>query len=271
MDMNLKQKLLTEVYSVINATNSGTHNFKTVRRNFLKRLVKDILDLKLDLKSFYFFNNDHLDKLVAYWGGLDNSISTIRNKRSMLEWFLKILGSDVILAKASELNLKRTTLYQNNVYISERLIHQVYHPISRTILDFQLYFGLTKYESIQIDKDSCTKHGVRISQKLAFNSNEREILAVTYNQKQAIKDRQKLLQEKSSLLDVLSLRNLVKLYDQELLINGITSKTDLRRFYIQQHLVHLQNMKYEKKEIYQRLMERTGFKKIDSLLRLIYS
>jgi hypothetical protein len=271
MDMNLKQKLLKEVYSVVNATNSGTHNFKTVRRNFLKRLVKDILDLRLDLKSFYFFNNGHLDKLIAYWSGLDNSISTIINKRSMLEWFLKMLDSDVILTKASEFNLKRNISSKKNVYITERLIHEVYHPISRTILDFQLYFGLTKYESIKIDAYSCTKHALKISQKLAFNSNEREILAVTANQKQAIKDRLNLLQEKSSLLDVLSLRNLVKLYDQELLINGIASKTDLRKFYIQQHLVHLQNMKYGKKEIYKRLMERTGFKKIDSLLRLVYS
>ena len=173
----LKHKLLSEVYNVIDNATVGTHNFKKVRRNFLKRLVKDILDLKLDLKSFSFFNNDHLHKLVAYWHAQNNSVSTIRNKRSIIVWFLQELGSAISLDTAKELDLKRLKLPKDFVYLSEDIIHKVHHPLSRTILDFQMYFGLTKLESIKMDMTDAYKnsHEIYVNSRLAFNSNERFI------------------------------------------------------------------------------------------------
>jgi hypothetical protein len=207
----LKHKLLKEVYSVIDSSNVGTHNFKKVRRNFLKRLVKDTLDLKLDLKSFYLFTNDHLDKLVAYWCNSGNSISTIVNKRAVIAWFLKELGSDLVLKTNEQLELKKIKKAKDFVYISEELRNKVYHPITLTILDFQLYFGLTKNESIKINlAESYNQHELEISSRLAFNSTERLIDVMTNKQKQAIESRLNLLNNKNTLLDLMPYEKIIE-------------------------------------------------------------
>ena len=187
----LKYKLLKEVYSVIDRTNVGTHNFKKVRRNLLKRLIKDILDLKLDLKSFFLFTNDHLDKLVAYWIDSGNTVSTIMNKRAIIAWFLKELGYDITLKTSEELGLKKIKQAKDFVYISEDLRNNVYHPITLTILDFQIYFGLSKHEAININLVSAytNTHEIYISSRLSFNSNERFVDIITDKQKQTINTR----------------------------------------------------------------------------------
>ncbi|BCD92654.1 hypothetical protein fh0823_27910 (plasmid) [Francisella halioticida] len=268
----LKHKLLNEVYNVIDNTTVGSYNFKKVRKNFLKRLVKDILDLKLDLKSFFLFNNEHLHKLVAYWHAQNNSVSTIRNKRSMIVWFLETLGSSVVLDTAKELDLKRLKQSKDFVYLSEDIIHKVHHPLTRTILDFQMYFGLTKLESIKINlNESLRDNELRISKKLAFNSNERFINIVSSNQKQAIESRIAFLQTNLSLLDLLPLRDIISFYDCELLLNNIPKKADLRKFFIQKNYINFQNKGFNKADTYEYLMKVTGFKTKNNLIRLAFS
>ena len=272
MDMNLKQKLLKEVYSVTDTTNSGTHNFKKVRRNFLKRLVKDILDLKLDLKSFYFFNNDHLDKLIAYWNDSGNSISTMINKRSTIAWFLKILKADVKLTSAKNLGLQKLKNHNINFYVCDDIKHITYHPISRTILDFQLYFGLTKLESININLfESYKNDDLYICSRLAFNSCERWIPVITNEQTKAIQDRLKLLGDKSHLFDLMPKWRIVNLYETELFFHKIPKHTKLRKYFIQKQLINFQNQGMSKDDTYLHLMSLTGFKTKNHLLRLAYS
>jgi hypothetical protein len=272
MDINLKQKLLTEVYNVLNNTNSGTHNFKKVRRNFLKRLVKDILDLKLDLKSFYFFNNEHLDKLIAYWRGSGNSISTIVNKRSAIAWFLKMIKSDIQLTSAKRLGLQKSKSNNNSFYICDDIKHISYHPISRTILDYQLYFGLTKSESININLlESYKDNYLHINSSLAFNSHERWIPVITHEQTKALQDRFELLESKSNLFDLMPKWRIVNLYDAELLFSKIPVHTKLRKYFIQKQLINFQNQGMSQDDAYLHLMSLTGFKTKNHLLRLAYS
>lgn len=269
----LKHKLLKEVYSVIDSTKLGTRNFKKVRRSFLKRLVKDTLDLKLDLKSFNLFTNDHLDKLVAYWSELGNSVSTIINKRAIIVWFLSELKkTDVVLKTSEELGLKKIKKPKDFVYISEDIRNKVYHPITLTILDFQLYFGLTKNEAIKINLvDAYNQRELEISSSLAFNSKERSIRIMTNKQKQTIQDRLTLLGDKSTLLELMPYERVIDLYHSELVYNNIPTKADLRKFYIQSNFIKYQNKGLSKTEIYKELMDKTGFKDKNNLIKVAFS
>ena len=80
----------------------------------------------------------------------------------------------------------------------------------------------------------------------------------------------KFVGENTSLLEFLPLRDIVHFYDCELLLNNIPKKTDLRKFFIHKHYISLQNQGCSNAEIYDHLMEITGFKTKENLLRLAF-
>jgi hypothetical protein len=267
----LKQKLLNEVYKVINSNNAGTHNFKINRRNFLKRLVKDILDLKLDIKTFSSFNSEHFNTLISRWKTKGNSNSTIINKIGMLKWFLNRLGLTITLPETSDLDLTRKDLFIPSPQIPEDLRHNIFHPICRTILDFQLFFGLTKNESIHLNLDtSLIGKELHISSRLAFNSNERFIFATSANQKEAIEYRYEVLKEHSLLLSLLQAPKIKELYEIELEYNNISKATNLRKYFIQKRFIQYQNKGISLQENYNLLMQETGYKTTRQLEKLVY-
>ncbi len=121
---------MTEIYSVINNQNQGTSSYRYVRRTALKSIVKDLLDLKLNLYTFNHLNNNHFDSLLRHWQAKGNSVSTIRNKKAILSWFLSSLGNKLNLPANSELQLYRDES-KPYTHIHEELIHDIYHPYNR--------------------------------------------------------------------------------------------------------------------------------------------
>ncbi|WP_191092618.1 hypothetical protein [Francisella sp. SYW-9] len=269
---NIKQKLLKEVFKVLDNNKQGTYNFKKVRKNLLQSITKDIIDLGIPIKSYLSFTNDHLIALLDYWHGKGNTVSTIMNKRAILVWFLKLLGSDINIPRAKDLNLTKLNQPKDFVYISEDIVHKVHHPLSHTILEFQLYFGLTKLESIKINLDEALKtKELYINKRLAFNSNDRFIPIVSDNQRQAIDNRLNYLNGKDTLLNIIPLYDIVALYHTELILNDIPKKADLRKFFIQKNYYNFQNKGSGKKEIYEQLLSLTGFRNKKDLIKVAFS
>lgn len=269
---SIKQNLLKEVFSVLDNNRQGTHNFKKVRKNALKAITKDIIDLKLSITSYFSFTNDHFTALLNYWHGKGNSVSTMMNKRSILVWFLELLGSDIELPRCQDVGLKKIKQPKDSTYVSEDILHNLHHPLSHTIAEFQLYFGLTKLESIKIDlKSSLQKKILNINTRLAFNSNDRSIAVVSEKQKQAIENRFNYLNGKASLLDLAPLEDIVALYHTELILIDIPKRANLRKYFIQRTYVNLQNRGIPKEEIYDHLMMLTGFRDKNNLIEVAFS
>ena len=272
MNETLKYKLLKEVFSVLNNSNQGKPSYKEKRRLFLQKLVKEVLNLKLDIKSFYYFNETHFYILLSLWKQQGNAVSTTINKISYLKWFLNKLDIEFYIPPYKELNLVKPRQKIVHGYITKDQLQKLQNTIVISVIDFQICFGLTRQESIRIDLTQAKRgNELFINRKLAFNSNDRIISIVSLEQKQAIEERFKILDEHKTLIDMLSETNIIKLINIELEIINVNPKSDLRRFYILDRYYKYQTAKFSDKEIYDFLIQDTGFKTKDALLKVIYS
>jgi hypothetical protein len=271
MDRQIKYKLLNEVFNVLDNNRVGTPQFRHVRKNVLTSIVKDLIDLKLSITSLKSFSDYHFTALLTYWHSKGNSNSTIANKKAILKWFLNHIDINIEFPSNASLNLVRDRT-KPTAYISDDLIHNIYHPINRTVLDFQLFFGLSKTESIRINlTEALSKSELQINRKLAFNSNERFISIIGDKQKQTIQYRLQVLGDHPTLLSILKERQIIDFYNTELQYNNIPDKTDLRKYFIQKRLAIYQNQGFSKKICYEALMRDTGYKCKTALMRVAFA
>lgn len=156
------------------------------------------------------------------------------------------------------MGLSKKNIVRQYAVVTEDLKHKVYHPIDRTVLDFQLYFGLTRYESVNLPYPSDNE--IYVDSKIAHNSNSRYITAINKAQRDAIKYRQKVLDDKKCLTDMLESKYILEMYGHELRAAGVNGFTDVRKFYLQQRIIFLEKLGYSEKETYQHIKEETGLK-----------
>ena len=254
----LKFKLYKEIYKVTNSSKTGSPDYKNVRRNTLRQIASDIICLKLDLRSFHQFSIEHFNALLAYWKQYHKAHSTIMNKIAVLKWYLANINIHLDIPKSKALGLSKKNTIRQYAVITEDLKHKIYHPIDRTVLDFQLYFGLTRYESVNLPYPSDNE--IYVDSKIAHNSNSRYITAISKEQRAAIKYRQKVLDDKKCLTDILESRYILEMYGHELRAAGVDGFTDVRKFYLQQRIIFLEKLGYSEKETYQHIKEETGLK-----------
>ncbi len=123
-----------------------------------------------------------------------------------------------------------------------KAVKQVEHPITRTIIAFQMQFGFTKSEAIRINTHhAITNEGLMIERQLAANGKDRLVPILTQAQRTALHDRQSLLGEKGGLTDFADEAVLVALYKADCLIQGLEPAAPYRSHYARTRYRQLAN------------------------------
>ncbi len=112
---------------------------------------------------------------------------------------------------------------------------------------------------------------IYISNKLAFNSNDRIINVISQKQKDAIKYRYSVLKEYNSLTEMLDEKKLLSFYNTELQINNISKDVDLRKLFIQSQISKYKATGMSEKLYVREIMAETGFKTVTQLIKVAYS
>jgi len=264
--MGRKANLIYEYRAVLKTVRKGSYTTKKRYFNIMRSIVNDLLYIQQAPKTFAQISCGQIKNLIAFWKKQGNNSVAIINKLSVLRKYCKLASLDIEIPKNKALNLIRKTAVQKNIVIDERIIDKVYHPITKSVIACQLFFGLTKVESIKLRIDLIRENRLIVYRDIAHNNRDRVIPIVTESQKHAIVERRQLLHDKSSLLDLASFKTICELYNAELRIARLSFSTALRKYYALNRLVVLAN-KVTKEAAYQKLQNELGFASIYSLKR----
>jgi hypothetical protein len=267
--MGRKANLINESYAVLKTLRKGSNTTKKRYFNVMQNIVNDLWYIHQAPKTFMQLSREQIQSLIVFWKKRGNNSATIINKLSVLRKYLKLAKLSIEIPTNKELNLARESGATKNIVFDESIIDKVYHPITKSVIAWQFFFGLTKVESIKIRNDQIRENRLIIYRDIAHNNKDRVIPVVTDDQKQAIMERRHLLNDKNSLLDLNSFKIICELYNAELNIAKLSFNTAFRKYYALRRMVSL--IKHHAKEVaYRKLQQELGFASIYSLKKWFF-
>lgn len=230
--MNRAFSLIKEMKAVFGCRRPGAFITKKDQNRILKSIIDDLVKNKIAPKSFNLMTKEHFVALVKYWQSNNLSMRSIGNKLGVFRVFVKFGKFNIVVPSNKELGVASTYKTKNKQVVDDSIIECLGHPITKTILAFQLYFGLTKTESVRLNL-TLSLHGDRlyIPKKISFNGKDRWIPVENEKQRKIIQDRLLLLASNESLLDLVDERILMDLCRADFLIKGLDPNAKYRKFY----------------------------------------
>ena len=130
---------------------------------------------------------------------------------------------------------------------SDAILSKVKHAITKSIIEFEIFFGLTKSESIKLPAYSIMDDHIMIYRKIAYNSYDRIIPITEEQQRKVLNKRMQIINNyggRNCLLQVASFQELSNLYRSELAILNIKGHSSFRKLYAKNRFTDLiQNCK----------------------------
>ena len=219
--MGRKANLIYEYSAVLKTIRKGSNSSKKRYFNVMKSIVSDLLYIHQAPYSFKQLNLEQVQSLVEFWRKQQRKPDTIMNLLSVLRKYCKLANLELTIPGNKSLNLSRSTNDKTNIVINPEIIEKVHHPITKSIIALQLYFGLTKLESIKLILNTANPKQLIVYRDVANNNRDRIMPIVTNEQKQAITERSQLLGNKNRLIDIAPFKTICDLYNAELAVVGI--------------------------------------------------
>ena len=252
-----RQALTKELNTFFNTFRSGTTETKKKRRNTLELITDELSKLGKLPNSYSHIKPDDIQALVDHWKSAETTDQTIANRISILRHYFKHAVRKQIQSNKN-LGITSKEVRRSRACPSE-IIEWVHHPITTTILAFQVYFGLTKKESMNINLGVAIQDDdLVVSRNIASNSKERFVPIKSQEQRNVIAYRQEVLGKCKTLTEKMEERYLDGLYKAELLDCGVEITAPIRKLYAQKRLAQLSKNKAPQlaKRI---IMEEMGF------------
>jgi Phage integrase, N-terminal len=234
--MSRKSELIREIDRAFAFERTGSALTRLWKKSTLMIVVNDLVSLGIAPLSLFHINAEHARGLITYWQKQELQDKTILNRLSVVRQFLRKKknlippNANLPLPCPAKKELKK-------VFFSTDLIEKPEHSFSRSILAFQLYFGLTKAESMRIDLGvSIDQKSLLIARSLAYNGKDRCIPILTSEQHQAIQVREALVGQKSRLIDICPESDLRALFKADLMIKQMDPNAPFRAYYLQHRL-----------------------------------
>ncbi|MCP4476444.1 MAG: hypothetical protein GY821_18160 [Gammaproteobacteria bacterium] len=240
--MSRKAKLIQQSDQLIRRIRHGGVKGRETRKRELRRLVNDLIYLGIAPRSLHKISEKEVFIVVEYWKKKKLSPRAVANKLGIIRTFFRLAFPDVVIPDNKLLNLRLTHESRQlcKPHSIDKVIHQVEHSLTRSILEFQVYFGLTKLESIRININyALYERALIIDRALTSNGKDRSIPILTPEQKRALSTRKGLLGIKERLTDIVSEPILAALYKADCLIKGLEPNFPYRKHYAEIRYKHL--------------------------------
>ncbi len=243
--MGRKLQLLNECNRVLATSHRGSPTTRHWRQKTLHKMINQWVRLKMAPTTLRAVTSEHFQALVRLWEKKGLTPESRAKQISVLRFFYRLTDWGVRVPSNREMGivLKPTGVDQLIAPPGE-VLPRVHHPFTRTLLEFQYYFGLMKTESIRLDlcmayQEASTTQTLLIDRSLAYNKTDRLIPIVSPEQLQAIKARRDLVEQQGVLADRYSEVALSQLMDIDLASVNINPKQNFRRYYAQQRFYNL--------------------------------
>ena len=152
----------------------------------------------------------------------------------------------------------------------DAILQEDLHPITRSIIECQIAFGLTKLESIRyVPIMGSISESLLITRNIAHNNKDREIPITSHHQRDCLNRRISLNKNKSQLSLADFAEPLIKnLYQSECIYCRIDPKTEFRSIYAR-HRINRLSQEMDSKKASAMLCKEMGFSTPRKLSRLL--
>lgn len=242
--MSRKFDLIKECDRVLNQSKTGRHTTHVWKKSVMHKVINDLIKNKCAPPSFKHFKQEHLKVLIQYWQSKPLKTETILKKISVIRSFLKIGKYNTSLPSNADLLTQGTKSKPKKIISTKNDLPQFKHPITKSIVAFQVEFGLTKTESIRLHLDAAIQNNfLLIDRALAHNNKDRIIPITSASQERVITERKSLINGKASLIQICPENDLKALLKSEHIICGTNSNTHYQNTYAKmRHETLLQGM-----------------------------
>lgn len=219
-------------------TSNMRHGSYRTRQQYLtviQRTIKDLYRIRQKINSIKAITQKNIFELVNLWRRNKLQDRTIVNRLIIVKKYIQLTNENFIFPTNKELNVistpKNTSVDKK---VTEDFIHKVESTCVRFILLFQIFFGMTKDEVINISVASLQQNGsfFIIHKSISSNNKDRTILISTQKQTQLITDYCNFLLGSDSLADKYNKRSINYMYYAELDFGGYKVLAPFRKLYI---------------------------------------
>ena len=231
--MSRYHTLFDEINLVLKYDKSGKAKWRQVRVQILKRIVRDLITIKLLPPNWNCLNNDHLFRLINHWRKQKLTESTITTYLAAIRYFFKNAKVNNNIASNTALGVfRKYCRSKQSIHIED--YHKILHPYIKCILGFEFLFGIHRVEAIKIRTmdNLLIDNKLWVSRNISFNGVERFVPIMTEEQNNLIELFKATLPKEQSMLDRIDQRVLMALYKAELATINLDSTQQHRKHYV---------------------------------------
>jgi len=257
-------------------TSNMRHGSYRTRQQYLiviQKTIKDLYRIKQKINSIKSITQNNIFELVNLWKINKLQDRTIVNRLTIIKKYIQLTNKNFIFPTYKELNVISTPKNKSiEKPVTENFICNIESTCVRFILLFQIYFGMTKDEVINIAIASL-QHNASffiIHKSISSNNKDRTILISTQKQTQLIMDYYNFLSGSDSLVDKYNKRSINYMYYAELDFGGYKVLAPFRKLYIHKRYQQLdQDKSLTEDQKLNQISEEIGIKNINTIKKWI--
>lgn len=257
-------------------TSNMRHGSYRTRQQYLtviQRTIKDLYRTQQKINSIKAITQKNIFELVNLWRKNKLQDRTIVNRLTIVKKYIQLTNKNFIFPTYKELNILSTPRnISGDKAVTEDFINQVESTCVKFILSFQIYFGMTKDEVINIAVASLQQNSsfFIIHKSISSNNKDRTILITTKKQTQLITDYCNFLLGSDSLVGKYNKRSINYMYYAELDFGGYKVLAPFRKLYIHKRYQQLdQDNPLKQDQIISQISEEIGIKNTSEIKKWI--
>ncbi len=257
--MNRHSHLMQQIHGLIKQKRAGAPHTKKTYAYVLRKILNSLQQLHCLPPDWGAINNSVVHRLVQYWLKEGDRPKTIQNRLSILRNSMATLPNACCLQETKFFIPPVASVPKTHSPLPPFDVNRIHDLIIRTIVEFELQFGLTKVESMLwsfTDGLGPQEATLIIHRTLSNTTYRRDVPVITAEQYAALMNRRQLLATHHSLLNLSSLQRLLKFYNAAMAVFYIDYP--LREHYINQRYQQLLQEQSEKEAV-KLLLQETGF------------
>lgn len=258
--MSRKSNLIHAYTRALKISNKGAYATQQTKLKTMRLIVEDLVLFRCAPHRWQELSDNQICKLIEAWKIKNNKpikTTTIIKRISVLRKICFLIDNAMNFPSNKKLGLQVNSSQQNDysfphVVLKNGILEKIEHPITKTIIEFEMFFGLTKPESIKLSDHSIDKDKIMIYRDIAYNHYDRIIPIKTEQQYNVLAKRIQVIKKynvQNSLLQITSFAKLSSLYRNELAILNIEGHSHFRMIYAKDRFENLKKSITKKKAI----------------------
>ena len=260
-----KNELRRFANNQLSLDNTGSHRDKLHRAFVIKKIINDLFKIGQCPPHWYALTSAHIQALVYLWKKQQIKTVTAMKYMTVLRHFLKHINHNIESIDNVSLKLIREKHITKNSLTNVDDIEKIANPLVKTMLQLQIYFGLTFSETYRLIPDIHIRENMLwLTRDITFNHQDRAIPIRTNEQSAILESFKTLGQLHEPMLEIHGHRTILHIYKKMMKQAGLPPKPTYRYLYAQHQYQELSKT-LTRKDAYQTIMNEMGLKSRSTL------